>query len=257
MADVSFQTLLRAFGNMAGLPISTTGVPTFTTTEEARFCGRLNDAARWLWFTAMPRRALPGMLTGKTVTLASGGKVATADIEGSSFWSVWQSDPRAEVLMDREWARLRLEGSALSNGDIQVRGGVAGTTVYVIYKKPVPVWTVERLQELIYNTGNLVWLEQPITSPGDSPTGEVYKAQQMGSDWTDIFDTAIWQPVSLDDTLEEIVLRKANAERMRADNQLATSARAEYEMLGEALDAALLGSEEGPMTKPWLYNWNR
>jgi len=258
MAAVSFQSLLNAFGNLAGLPITTAGVPEFTTTEEARFCGRLNDAVRWLWFAAMPRRALPGMLTGKTVTLATGGKVSSADIEGSDFWSVWQSDPRAEVLMDREWARLRLEGTALNNADIQVRGGVAGTTVFVIYRKPLPVWTTVRLAEQGYAAGATAWFETALTAPADTPDGHVYRnisgALAAGDD---IFDSNVWQAVTLDDTLQEIALRRANADRMRADNQLREFSADEYDLATRAMESALIGAEESHNTKPWLSNWNR
>jgi len=174
MAELSFRTVLHAFGNLTGLPIDSTGVPTFTTTEEARYCGRLNDAMRWLWFVALPQRVLPDMLTGATVTLGTGGQVAAADIESSSFWSVWQSDPRAEVLMDRPDARLRLEASQLGNGNLQVRNGSSGDSVFVFYRRELPIWTTVRAADGSFPPSALVWFQQAFLS-NPTPDGQVYK----------------------------------------------------------------------------------
>jgi hypothetical protein len=262
MAELSFTTVLHAFGNLTGLPIDSTGVPTFTTTEEARYCGRLNDAMRWLWFVALPQRVLPDMLTGATVTLGAGGQVAAADIEGSSFWSVWQSDPRAEVLMDRPDARLRLEASQLDNGNLQVRNGSSGDSVFVFYRRELPIWTTVLFDTTkLYAINEIAWVkEDPDGISYVGTAGHVYKnvtGQVADGSDLEVDRPHFFRPITLPDSLQEIVLRKANLDRLRSDAQLVRAAQFEQQLLTEALESAQIAAEQNPGDKPWLYNYNR
>jgi hypothetical protein len=240
MRTVSFNTLLAAYAGTARV-----GRAALQDSEKEQFTADLNTAALWLWEQETHTMALPDMLTGKTVTLASGSLITAATIEEASFWSVWKSDPRLKQ-HGAERDALKLEGTAQANGDIKVIDSTAGTSVYVIYKTVVPQWTVDpATTSTAYDIGDLV-----------ECSGKVYRSLIAEASAGDVTDTAVWTEVTLPQSLQRIIVKKANAERLRLGNSMPANAQSEELELMKALDAAFLGAQPLTNVKDWLYNQN-
>jgi hypothetical protein len=247
MRTVSYATLLTAFAGAARA-----GRATLQPGEEEQMCADLTAAALHLWEVETATQALPDLLTGKTVTLATGGVIEAADIEDASFWSVWKSDPR-DVLARHERNHLQIEATGQANGDVKVNGA-AGDEVFVIYKTVVPQWTTVRaIDGTTYLTDSLVWFDVTYT-PSD---GHVYRATGVPNSNSDPLPNGDWQPVTLPQSLQRIVVLKANYERMRLGAAMPQNASREEVELNRALDAAFIASQESLGSKPWLYNQNQ
>lgn len=249
MRTISFQTLLQAFADQARVARSN-----FSDDEKQLLCGDLNEAAHWLWTTATHSQALPDMMTGKTVTLAAGGIIAAAEINAADFWSVWVSDPREATQGSR--GPLAVRATALGNGDVKVTDGAEGDGVFVIYKTPPPQWAVTLISEGVFAKDTLLW--NAVSLPPILPDGHVYRAVQAGADWADIDgpDTAWWVQVTLPQSLQYLVVMRANYQRMRLGSKVPEAAGRERFALDQALEAAFMASEKQPQDKPWLYNFN-
>jgi hypothetical protein len=240
MRTVSFNTLLTAFAGAARV-----GRTDLQASETDQLCADLNAAALWLWETETHGMALPDMIKGKTVTLGTGGVIAAADIEDASFWSVWQSDPREKPMGERHG--LQLPATSLSNGDVKVIDKAAATSVFVIYKSVPPQWTVtEASAACSYAIGDLVYA-----------CGKVYKALVTEPTTGDFTDTASWVEVTLPQSLQRIIVLKANNERLRLGANMPENAGRERAELLAAFDAAVLAASAEVGTKPWLYNQNQ
>ena len=240
MRTITFQTLLTAFAGAARV-----GRATLQPEEESQFCADLNAASLHLWEVETHSVALPDMLTGKTVTLGTDGVIAAADIEDAAFWSVWQSDPR-EVVDGEGRSSLQIRATALGNGDVKT-SRTAGTEVFVIYKTQVPQWTVTAASAACsYAEGDLVLFN-----------GRVYRSLADDVSAGDLTDTTNWEEVTLPQSLQRLVVTKANYERIRLGTNMPENAgreRFEYE---RALDSAFIGAQNEPSGKPWLYNQNQ
>jgi len=190
-------------------------------------------------------QALPDMLTGKTVTLGAGGVIAAAEIEDASFWSVWESDPRATIWGEGRNA-LQIHATGLGNGDVKV-DRAAGVEVYVIYKTLVPQWTVDKqLTCGSFAVGDLIYCN-----------GKVYRSLADDANAGDLSDANVWAEVTLPQSLQRIVVLKANFDRLwQGTNTPAVAEPAQAELL-RALDAAFAGAQALVGTKLWLYNQNQ
>jgi hypothetical protein len=251
MRTVSFKTLMEAFAGYIGVDRTL-----LQANEERQLGAYLNEAALWLWESETGTMALPDMMVGKTVTLATGGVITAADIEDASFWNVWQADPRLQQSFTVP--HYRRQASQLENGDIKVFSAAAGEQVFVFYKSAVPQWTTERLEEEIYVADALVWFTNALPVPANFPNGQVYKnVANTTSDWSDLFDLTIWQPVTLPQSLQRIVQLKANYERVRRGAAMPQNASSEEADLRRALDLALISVSNEVNGKPWLYNQNQ
>lgn len=238
MRIVSFKTLMDAFAGQMRL-----GRATLQPGEEEQMGADLNAAALWLWETETSSQCLPEMLTGKTVTLATGGVIEAADIDNASFWSVWKSDPRAAL----PGRRSQISAYAAGFGDVQVRDGVAGTTVFVLYKTVPPQWTTtEASTNCEYQTGDLVL-----------SAGRVYRALSDEAHANDLEDATVWVEVTLPQSLQRIIVMKANYERMRLGAAMPTNAMREEIELLRALEMAFLATYNPENDKPWLANQNQ
>jgi hypothetical protein len=254
MRTLSFRQLLDSFMGAARRAPSEV---TAGSAEETQFGADLNAAARWLWVTETHSMALPDMMTGKTVTLGTGGVIAATAIEDADFWSVWSVDPRTKLLGSRE--ALQLPATALGNGDVAVHDKKATDTVYVLYKSPVPRWTTTRVIDVTtYAAAALVWWEGVIVTTYP-PDGHVYlNINPSGfSTSEDITDTGTWAKVTLPQSLEDIIVKKANYERLRLGTNMPENAGRERAELVAAVDAAFLAAAQVVSNKPWLYNQNQ
>jgi hypothetical protein len=242
MRTVSFSTLLADFAGKARVSRAA-----LTAAEQEQFTADLNAAALWLWESETVTMALPDMLTGKTVTLATGAVIEAADIEDANFWSVWQSDPRLQTsATNLSFDRLRLAAIGQANGDVKVIGSNAGDTVYVFYKSIVPQWTVDAASNSTsYDIDDLIYCD-----------GHVYRCLVDESSAGDLTDSTIWQEVTLPQSLQRIVVGRANYERMRLGANMPANASREEQETTRALELAFIGSEAQPHNKPWLYNQN-
>jgi hypothetical protein len=251
MRTISFQTLLNAYAGAARV-----GRATLQPEEEEQLCADLNAAALHLWEVETATMALPDLLTGKTVTLGTDGVIDAAEIEDASFWSVWKSDPR-DVIWGYGRNELQIEATGQANGDVKVNGS-AGDEVFVIYKTLVPQWTVERLEEGLYAEGTLVWTNEAL--PPILPDGHVYQALVANADWADIeapHDVAKWRQITLPQSLQRIVVLRANFDRLWQGTNTPAVAEPAMIELNRALDAAFIGAQERLGAKRWLYNQNQ
>jgi hypothetical protein len=246
MRTVSFNTLLTRFTAQSQVALNeTTGLPNLSLQEEYRFTQYLNEAALWLWEQETHTMALPDMLTGKTVTLATGGLITAEDIEHSAFWSVWKSDPRLKEY-GPERAALNLDAIGQANGDIKVTESNADATVYVIYKTIPPQWTVEAASSsCTYDIGDLVKCGT-----------KVYRSLMTEASAGDVTDATVWSEVTLPQNLQRIIIKKANVERLRLGSSMPANAQSEEQELMKALDSAFLGAQPLTGIKDWLYNSN-
>jgi len=239
MRTVSYNTLLTAFAGTARV-----GRAALKDTEKEQMTADLNTAALWLWEQETHTMALPDMLTGKTVTPAS-GLITAATIEEASFWSVWKSDPRLKQY-GPERAALLLDATGQANGDIKITDTTASTTVYVIYKTVPPQWTVDPASSSqTYDIGALV-----------ECSGKVYRSLIAEASAGDVTDPAVWTEVTLPQSLQRIILKKANTERLRLGNSMPAAAQSEELELMKALDGAYLAAQPLTNVKDWLYNAN-
>jgi hypothetical protein len=252
MRTISFQTLLNAYAGAARV-----GRAMLQPEEEEQLCADLNAAALHLWEVETATMALPDLLTGKTVTLGTDGVIDAAEIEDASFWSVWKSDPR-DVIWGYGRNELQVEATGQANGDVKVNGS-AGDEVFVIYKTLVPQWTVERVVDKRYAQGTLAWYaeENPNNSNLQTPTGQVYQVIEVEADAVDILNTDFWQPVTLPQSVQRIVVLKANFDRLWQGTNTPAVAEPAMLELNRALDAAFIGAQERLGAKRWLYNQNQ
>lgn len=253
MRTVSYSTLLADFAGKARVSRAN-----LTADEKEQFTADLNAAALWLWESETVTMALPDMITGKTVTLATGAVIEAADIEDANFWSVWQSDPRLQTNATYvSFDHLRLAAIGQANGDVKVIGSSAGDTVYVFYKSPAPQWTEVLLAEQDYAADSLVYFGTALTTPLTVADNNVYLNVSGGvSNWADLYDPTVWQPVTLPQSLQRIVVNRANYERMRLGANMPANASREEAETQRAFDLATIGAEAQPKNKPWLYNQN-
>jgi len=251
MRTVSFTTLMEAFAGYIGVDRTL-----LQANEERQLGAYLNEAALWLWESETGTMALPDMMVGKTVTLATGGVITAADIEDASFWNVWQADPRLQQSFTVP--HYRRQASQLENGDIKVFSGTAGEQVFVFYKSAVPQWTVTPIAAGLYAEGALVW--NSVAVPPILPDGHVYQAVAPNADAADIeapYDVLWWRQITLPQSLQRIVQLKANYERVRRGAAMPQNASSEEADLRRALDLALISVSNEVNGKPWLYNQNQ
>ena len=238
MRTVSYATLLTAFAGAARA-----GRATLQPGEEEQMCADLTAAALHLWEVETYSMALPDMLTGKEVTPDTDGVIDALTIQRSSFWSVWASDPRAASKTERE--RLRLETTQLGDGSIQLLDAAPTPTVYVLYKTPPPQWTTVAVNsQCLYQTGDLVKCE-----------GRVYQALLDDAPGSDLQDTGYWLEMVLPQSLQRVVLTKANFERIRLGTNMPENAGREAVEYERCLDAAFMAAKAD--AKPWLFNQNQ
>lgn len=240
MRTISFQTLFNAFASQARV-----GRSVIQAAEKEQMVGDLNEAALWLWEEETATMALPDMMVGKTVTLGTDGVIAAADIDDASFWSVWKSDPREQQRIDL--GKYHLSALALGNGDVKVVTGAAGQEVFVIYKSRPPQWTdVEVVAACSYSKGSLVL-----------SGGKVYQALFDEAPGSDLGDTSQWEEVLTPQSLQRIIVLKANSERMRLGAVMPENAGRENAELERAVDQAFIAAANEVNSKPWLMNQNQ
>lgn len=249
--SLTFTDVLTRFASQANVSLNeTTGLPEPSRQEEHRFTLYLNEAAAWIWRGLFKSWTLPDILTGDTVTLGTGGIIAATDVDSSTFYTVWESDPRLELPEDRH--RLQKRASQKENGDIVVESGTSGDEVYVIYRTRIPKWTaVEATTAATVSIGTLLWDK----TCGDCGSGNVYRALVADASPDDFTDTSLWTPVTLPDTLLEPLTAKAMAIKLRTDGQPAIAATWEETAI-EWMHSRSRESEVNPGEKPWLYNSN-
>ncbi len=247
MQTTTFKALLQDYARHARQ--SYAGL---STDDQELLCGDLNAAARWLW-EETHSVALPDMLTSKTVTLATGGVIAAADVEDATFWSVWREDPR--TVKPGTWMALMATG--LGNGDVKVHDKAAGDSVFVFYKSPVLRWTTDRLEEASYPEGALAWFEAALSGDFTVPNGHVYRNITTGlANWDDLLDTASWLPVSVPVSLVNLLILAANEERLRLGSDVPGQASQAKARRDEAFDKVSLAASADPASAPWLCNSN-
>jgi hypothetical protein len=253
MRTVSFKTLMEAFAGYIGVDRTL-----LQANEERQLGAYLNEAALWLWESETGTMALPDMMVGKTVTLATGGVITAADIEDASFWNVWQADPRLQQSFTVP--HYRRQASQLENGDIKVFSAAAGEQVFVFYKSAVPQWTVERLNSgLNYAPESVFWFEGTYEAPPTAADGHVYQniSGEELAGWDDWDVPGLRQKITLPQSLQRIVQLKANYERVRRGAAMPQNASSEEADLRRALDQALISVSNEVNGKPWLYNQNQ
>jgi hypothetical protein len=240
MRTISFQTLLNAYAGAARV-----GRATLQPEEEAQLCADLNAAALHLWEVETATLALPDLLVGKAVTLGTDGVLTAAEIEESPFWSVWKSDPR-DVIWGYGRNELQIPATGQGNGDVKVEGAT-GDEVFVIYKSLVPQWTVTPPQlQCSYALGDLVFC-----------AGRVYRSLGDEVSAGDLTDTSSWAEVTLPQSLQRIVVLKANFDRLWQGTNTPAVAQPAMLELNRALDTAFIGAQERLGSKKWLYNQNQ
>jgi hypothetical protein len=247
MTEVSFGRVLNELGTLAGLPLGEDGAAVFSGGEEGRFCARLNGALRWLWLGALGRFALPEMMRDELVTLETDGLLPAGALEGAvGFFSVWSPalDPR-EALPGHRLRGLRAV-AGVQGGGVRVRDGVPGEVVLLFARRPLPVWTVRCL------TPNDALRAGDVRRCGD----EVYRAL-VDDPAGDVTDASFWEPARLPVGLMEVVIRRANYERLRGDVQLTVASGPEGAEADERLEMLRISAEETPGDQPWLYNHYR
>lgn len=250
MSDLNFQEILYRFAAQAQVTLdATTGLPAPSREEEHRFTIYLNEAAAWVWRSVYQQWTLPEMITGATVTLATGGIIEAADIDDATFWTVWDTDPRLELPEDRQ--RLQKRATAKANGDLIVEDGTVGATVFVIYRIRVPKWSAVLSDvpgDPPEQQGTRIWFK--------AEDGNVYRsvpdANNVHSDYQ---NPANWLPVTLPETLLEPLIAKALANKFLSDGQPAPAAALEEQAIAW-MESRALEAEKQPREKPWLYNQN-
>lgn len=242
MNEVSFGRVLNEFGTLAGLPLGDDGRAVFAGAEAGRFCARLNQGLRWLWFGALGRFALPEMMRESAVTLEAGGVIPTAALEGcEGFFSVWSIDPRAALPGKRLFGLRSVTG--LGAGAFRVREGQAGDEVLVFARKRLPVWTVAGLPA-----------GKPVRAGMLALCGEEVFRARVDDAVGDFSDGDSWEEVTLPVPLMELVICRADYERLKGDVQLAATAVAKAAECDELLEMLRIGAEHVPGEAAWLYN---
>lgn len=250
--SLSFQDVLGNFCIQAQVALDEeTGLPTPNRQEQHRFTQWLNEAATWVWRGQFQQWTFPELITGATVTLATGGIVTAADIDNATFWSVWQSDPR--LAQEGERQRLALKATAKANGDLIVDGQADGAEVFVIWRTTIPKWSAVLAAGFsqAVSVGTRLWNKQD----GDCGDGHVYRA--LVADATpDDFDSATqWAAVTLPEVLLEPVVAKAMQLKMRGDGLPGVAQMWEGTALNW-MESRAIEAERAPHEKPWLYNQN-
>lgn len=250
--SLPFATLLnRLAADVQATLDDTTGEATLLRQEEHRLTIYLNEAASWIWRGKYQNWTFPELITGTSATLTTGGIITAATIDSADFWSVWSSDPRLAQPEDR--ARLALRAIAKPNGDLLVENGNSGTTVYVIYRTRVPKWTAVTASGFSapVSLDTRLWNKQ-CNNDGD---GHVYRALAADVSPDDFTDTTAWLPVTLPETLLEVINAKAMALKLRSNANF-EAAQGWENFAHDWMETRARQAEQQPLEKPWLYNQN-
>jgi hypothetical protein len=167
----------------------------------------LTLACEYAWQDWSPWALLPSITESGSVTPSS-HVIAWADLQYTSKWSLWTTDPRssyeAENDLYKTYARL---GVQHADGVLVVDDPEEAMTAF--YQKAAPKFThTNVVSATTYASGDLVWdgTDGTITTVA---TGHCYKAlgAHLGSD---IADTAKWKVQSAPEELRQALMRRVS-----------------------------------------------
>ena len=250
--SVSFLTLLTDLAVQGNVPLDdVTGMPDVPLAQEHRYAAYLNTGLSSIW-RRWGRSTLEETLAWGTVTLGTDGVIAAPDIERSDFWNVWSSDPR-EVDEPRREA-LQLRAGQLSGGGVKVYDKAAGSTVFVFWRKPVPVFSAIRAlstRQAGIDARRWNFDGDAVCGAGD---GHCYRnvsgeaTQETGFD-----DASVWEAITLPANLQDVAVRAGLYQRAIAekDGNAIEYWSADFEM---KCDELVRRQESKPGSKLWLYH---
>jgi len=202
----SFSQFVQAHCLLEGAPRNaTTGLYEPTVGTKANAAQLLTLACEYAWQDWSTWALLPSITESATVTPSS-HIIAWADLQYTSKWSLWTTDPRTSYENgDTLWETYRRKGVQHANGVLVVDD--PGTTMTAFYQKAVPKFThTNVVSATTYAAGDLVWdgTDGTITT---AATGHCYLAlgAHLGSE---IADTAKWRVQSAPEEMRQALIRR-------------------------------------------------
>lgn len=222
----SFSQFLQAYCLLVGATRNaTSGLYEPTVQEKAGAAQMLTLACEFAWQDWSPWALLPSLTESASVTPNGSHVIAWADLQYSSKWSLWTTDPRASYEgEDGAWPDYRRLGVQHADGVLVVDDPAAAMTAF--YQKAAPQFThVNVVSATTYASGDLVWdgTDGTITA---TATGHCYKAlgAYAGSD---IADTAKWRVQSVPEELRQALLARVDELRIKYQGAQRATAKAE------------------------------
>lgn len=191
----------------------TTGLYEPTVGTKADAAQLLTLACEYAWQDWSTWALLPSLTESASVTPNGSHVITWADLQYTSKWSLWTTDPRSSYeTEDGLWETYRRKGVQHADGVLVVDDPAAAMTAF--YQKAAPKFThVNVVSATTYATGDLVWdgTDGTITA---TATGHCYKAlgAYAGSD---IADTAKWRVQSAPEELRQALMTRVNELRLK------------------------------------------
>lgn len=205
----SFSQFLQAFCLLVNAPRNaTTGVYEPSVGMKADAAQLLTLACEYAWQDWSNWLLLPSITESASVTPNGSHVIAWADLQYSSKWSLWTTDPRTSYEAENGlWQTYRRLGVQHADGVLVVDDPGAAMTAF--YQKAAPKFThVNVVGATTYAAGDLVWdgTDGTITT---TATGHCYLAlgAHAGSD---IADTAKWRVQSAPEELRQALMQRVS-----------------------------------------------
>lgn len=184
---------------------ATTGFYEPTVGAKADAAQMLTLACEFAWQDWSPWALLPSITESGSVTPNGSHVIAWADLQYTSKWSLWTTDPRESYESeDGLWETYARKGVQHADGVLVVDDPAAAMTAF--YQKAPPKFThTNVVSATTYDEGDIVWdgTDGTITTVA---TGHCYKAlgDHPGSA---IADTTKWRQQSAPEELRQVLLR--------------------------------------------------
>jgi hypothetical protein len=150
-----------------------------------------------------------------------------------------------------------------------VVGGLEDEVVVLVKKGRLPRWASTPALSTDYSTESVedrpksyaFWCLFPLGAPnagadGVIPAGHYYVALDDDVRIENVGNAAQWRRVDLAEELAEVVVVRANYERMARGTEVPEAAGRDLAYCVDLLDEAFLAAQLQPGLRPWLYNYN-
>lgn len=192
---------------------ATTGLYEPTVAQKADAAAMLTLGCEYVWQDWSPWALLPSITESATVTPNGSHVIAWEDLQYSSKWSLWTTDPRTSYeLRDGLWETYRRQGVQHADGVLVVDDPAAAMVAF--YQKSAPKFThVNVVSATTYAAGDVVWdgTDGTITA---TATGHCYKALGAHNGST-IADTAKWRVQSAPEELRQTLMLRVSEMRQK------------------------------------------
>lgn len=209
----SFSHYLQAHCLLVGASRNdTTGIYEPTVAMKADAAQLLTLACEYAWQDWSPWALLPSITESASVTPNGSHVIAWADLQYTSKWSLWTTDPRASYTAgDGLWETYRRKGVQHADGVLVLDDPAAAMVAF--YQKAAPKFThTNVVSATTYAAGDLVWdgTDGTITA---TATGHCYLAlgAYAGSE---IADTAKWRVQSIPEEMRQALMRRIHELRL-------------------------------------------